>query len=168
MPSVEAEGKTVEEAVAHALVQLGLTKEQVYIEVLSEANRKLFGLLGTKGCRVKVTPKEGTSPDQPQEIVENLLRQMEIKATLQGRPAKEGYIIDIISPEGALLIGRGGRTLEALQYLANRIYHRRNPGGGRLFLDIGGYREKREETLIKRYAHHSYYLSRSMKRDETL
>lgn len=147
MPSVEAEGKTVEEAVANALSILGLKKEQVYIEVLSQGNRKLFGLIAAKGSKVRVTSKEAVAVSELQQMVETLLSLMKTKATVEVQESLEGYLLNISSPESALIIGREGRTLEALQYIANRIFRRRHPEGGRLILDMEGYRQKRQEGL---------------------
>lgn len=149
MQSVESEGKTVEEAVENALSILGLKKEQVNIEVLAEGkgNRKLFGLIGAKGTKVRVTSKKAVVEAEAQKIVETLLGQMKLEATARCHLGPEGYMVDIAGDDGALIIGRGGRTLEALQYVSNRIFRRRYPQGERLVLDVGGYREKRQETL---------------------
>ncbi len=47
-----------------------------------------------------------------------------------------------------VIIGRRGETLDALQYLASFATNaRQNSGYYRIVLDIGNYREKREETL---------------------
>jgi spoIIIJ-associated protein len=147
MQSVESEGKTVEEAVENALSLLGLQKEQVSIEVMAEGNRRLFGLIGAKGVKVRVTAKEATADGDPQKIVETLLGNMKFEATVRCRRSPEGYWLDILTAESSLIIGRGGRTLEALQYIANRIYRRSHPQGERLLLDVGKYRQNREETL---------------------
>lgn len=60
---------------------------------------------------------------------------------------KENASLIIIEGEDiSILIGRRGETLDALQYLASLVA---NNGGGhyRISLNIGDYRQKREETL---------------------
>jgi spoIIIJ-associated protein len=52
---VEAEGRTVNEATENALQQLGLRREQVNVEVLSEGRPRLLGFRG-EPARVRVTP----------------------------------------------------------------------------------------------------------------
>jgi spoIIIJ-associated protein len=52
--SIEASGKSVEEAIAWALVSLGKRRDEVEITVLQEASRGTFGL-GSKEARVRVT-----------------------------------------------------------------------------------------------------------------
>ena len=54
MRSVEASGKTLEEATAAAASELGVSKDQLEVDVLQEP-RKLFGLLGGQECRIRAT-----------------------------------------------------------------------------------------------------------------
>jgi len=53
--SIEVEGKTVEEAIKQALLQLQLPRKKVKIEVISEEARGLFGMPGAKLAKVKVS-----------------------------------------------------------------------------------------------------------------
>lgn len=58
MKSIEAEGRTSQEAIKIALRRLGVSRNQVKVEILSEENRGLFGMKGAKPARVKVTLKK--------------------------------------------------------------------------------------------------------------
>lgn len=51
-----------------------------------------------------------------------------------------------------LLIGPRGLTLQAVQELARAVLQKEGPGGPRLRVDVGGYRERRREAL-SRFAH---------------
>jgi spoIIIJ-associated protein len=53
---VETEGRTVNEATEKALKELGLTRDQVDVEVLTEGKPRLLGFRG-EPARVKVTPR---------------------------------------------------------------------------------------------------------------
>ena len=55
--TIEAEGKTVAEAVKKALKELGLARSKVKIEVLSEEKKGLFGMPGAKPAKVRVALK---------------------------------------------------------------------------------------------------------------
>lgn len=46
-----------------------------------------------------------------------------------------------------VIIGRRGETLDALQYLASLVANEKGSGYYRIVIDIGNYREKRENTL---------------------
>ena len=52
---VEAEGKTVQEAVNKALNELKVKRDQVKIEILCEEVKGLFGMPGAKLAKVRVT-----------------------------------------------------------------------------------------------------------------
>lgn len=56
--TIEAEGKTVEEAIKNALKELGLPRNKVKIEVLSEEKKGLFGMPGAKPAKVRVSIKD--------------------------------------------------------------------------------------------------------------
>ena len=59
MKSVTIEKTTVEEAVETALLELKAEREEVEIEVINEPSRGLFGLIGSKNAKVKVTVTDG-------------------------------------------------------------------------------------------------------------
>ena len=56
MESIEASGKSVDEAVKQALVRLGKRRDEVEITVLQEPSRGTFGL-GSRDARVRVTAR---------------------------------------------------------------------------------------------------------------
>ena len=53
--SIEVEGNSVEEAVNKALKDLGVPRNKVKIEVVSEEKKGLFGMPGAKPAKVRVT-----------------------------------------------------------------------------------------------------------------
>ncbi|MBN3038748.1 MAG: Jag N-terminal domain-containing protein [Candidatus Omnitrophica bacterium] len=59
MDSIEVEGRTSQEAIKIALKQLGVSRNQVRVEILSEENKGLFGMEGARPARVRVTLKKG-------------------------------------------------------------------------------------------------------------
>lgn len=60
MESIEASGKSVDEAITQALTRLGKRREEVDIAVLQEPSRGTFGL-GSKDARVRVTVRPGVT-----------------------------------------------------------------------------------------------------------
>jgi spoIIIJ-associated protein len=68
--SVEASARDVEEAIAHGLAELGKTRDEVEIKVLSEGSRGLFGL-GAEEARVRISVIE------PQ-VVEKVVKEIEV------------------------------------------------------------------------------------------
>ncbi len=52
--SSEFEGKTVKEAIAKALKELAVSKEDVVVRILCEEKRGLFGMQGEKPAKIRV------------------------------------------------------------------------------------------------------------------
>lgn len=154
MKTVEKRARTEEEAIAAAVAELGVPREETRIEVLEEARAGLFGLLGGREARVRVT----VAPDR-EEFVTDLLRRVLREMVgeepgLERRLEDEFLVLEVSGDERAgILIGHHGETLEALQYILNvaaQQAERRGeirPGGPRLLLDVAGYRERRRETI---------------------
>jgi spoIIIJ-associated protein len=58
--SLESSAKTVEEAIEHGLSVMGLTREEVEVEILNKGSRGVFGL-GAEDAIVRLTAKETTT-----------------------------------------------------------------------------------------------------------
>ncbi|MGL5439530.1 MAG: RNA-binding cell elongation regulator Jag/EloR [Filifactoraceae bacterium] len=66
MNSIEIVGISKEDAVEKALKKLGLTKDQVEVQVLAEV-KPFLGFIGKPECKVKVTPKKGVKTEESLE-----------------------------------------------------------------------------------------------------
>lgn len=69
MDVVEKTGKTVEDAVKAALAELGVSRDEVEVEVLESSKSSILGLFGGRDAKVRVTVKEAPAPE-PEEAVE--------------------------------------------------------------------------------------------------
>ena len=185
MRSVEAEGRTIEEAVAEALKQLQVEREQAEIEILSQATKGFLGI-GGKKARVRATlrvplarklepevgsirPQEGlrsatipapslTDEDEaalpPREmrekacaVLQEVIHLMNVEAVPSCEIHEGEAVITITGGPVNLLIGHRGQTLDALEYLLNRMVTRSEEGEARFVLDAEGYRERRRKSL---------------------
>ena len=150
MQSIEQTGRTVEEAVKAAVKALGVSREEVEVEVLAEESRGLLGILGYSEAKVRVTVRAGLA-ERALGILRRVLELMEIG----GEPEitaddSEAVEIDIHnSSDLGLLIGKRGQTLAALQLLVALMANRGEPPERRkrIILDAEGYRERRERVL---------------------
>jgi len=185
----EFEGKTKEEAISKASDALGVSEDQLDVEVLSYGSTGIFGLVGVKKAKIKVTLPESlqtkievTLPKSPKakiEVTSPKSPEAEIKEQLPSAEAPEevaelakGALEEIISfivdgatvsmqtkPDGirlkvkggnsALLIGKHGRTLDALQYIVHRIVHKKQKTRVRVTIDVEGYRDRRKDSLTQ-------------------
>ena len=149
MDWIEEEGKIIDEALEKALSKLGAKRDEVVVEVLEE-NRPLLGFLGSPSVRIRVARKPTTSGAQrAAEVLESLLQRMEVDGIVHGQEENGTVTLRVQSREGGLLIGRHGETIDALQYLVNRIVNRFAAGGERIrvVIDADEYRERRTERL---------------------
>lgn len=146
MKFVEKRGKTVEEAVELALAELGAEEDDVNIEVIEEATKGLFGLLGTKGVKVRVSMKESRAV-AAERFLRDVVEAIGLEASIVTTVEDDYAFIEMTGEELGLLIGRRGQTLSALQYLANLASAKGTIGRERVVIDIEGYRKRREQTL---------------------
>ncbi len=142
---IEEEGRTTEEAMELALKKLGVTRDQVRVTVLYEAKKSLFGLI-TKPAKVRISLKEDPS-STPEGILKTLLAEMGIEADVNTEVSDGNIYLNINTPNAGLLIGRRGRTLDAIQHLLNCIVNRSSLVKRRVIVDAEQYRERREEIL---------------------
>lgn len=80
-------------------------------------------------------------------VARDLLERMGLQATVRVREGEGGLTLDIEANNSALLIGRHGDTLAALQYLVNVVVGRKTHHYTKIVLDVEGYRTRREDTL---------------------
>lgn len=107
--------------------------------------------------RVEFTPSEPET-ETPAEMTESVSRAFEYFKTLADKLGAKQISFEAVTTESglkfkadgedaALLIGRRGETMEALQYLCSLVYNRGEKEYGRVIVDVANYRKKREKSL---------------------
>ena len=87
--------------------------------------------------------------DTVKQITEELLSRLEVSATVAVDMDETGaYRVHIETEETGLLIGYHGRTLESLQIILGIIVSKKLESWVKVYVNVGDYREKREETLM--------------------
>lgn len=146
MREITASGQTVEDAVKSALEQLQTTEDQVEIEVIDEGKRGILGIFGSKLAVVHVKESKNQIEETEKfilEIANNMGIQIELTTTVE-----DNFVTFDMQGEGiALLIGKRGQTLNALQYLVQLAINKDGKEFYRVMLDAEGYRGRRKETL---------------------
>jgi spoIIIJ-associated protein len=91
---------------------------------------------------------DGDPGEIARQLLQDVLRAMDLEGTVECQEMEEGsYQLNMEGPDMAVVIGRHGSTLGALQYLLTLIVNRRTGRKLRLVLDAEGYRHRREEAL---------------------
>jgi spoIIIJ-associated protein len=158
MRTFEFEGKTTEEAIENACRQLNLSKDEMDIEIIEPGSTGIFGLVGGRKAMVKVT----TTSEQPEpveetnglsiakEALENILTLIPMEGTTVNAEQTDGTIsLTINGDKSGLLIGRKGRTLDALQFIVNKIVSKTLEKRIKVVIDSENYRQRRRDSLIQ-------------------
>lgn len=160
--TVETTGETVGEAKWAALRELeqrypGLDKSAVHFEVVTEGERGLLGV-GYAPARVvahlPAEAAEAVSLDESEPATEarflfgRVVAALGVDGRIEVREDDDSVTLTCSGADVALLIGRHGQTIDAVQYLMNAISHR-TYGDERkeVIVDAAGYRERRRATL---------------------
>lgn len=146
---IEKSAKTIDEAVEMALDELKAKREDVTIEVVNEGKKGFLGL-GSIDATVRVTLIQ-TPVTKAQDYVGSVLEKMGIEAGLESSYEDEKVSVSMKCDDETVgvIIGRRGDNLDALQYLTSLVVNKDEENYIRVSLDIEGYREKREETLVR-------------------
>jgi len=167
----EFEGKNEKEAIDRAIEELGLDRNEIDFEIV-EAKRP--GIL-FRGGKVKIRvhmsdegdgPEDGEpaeeGPALPQgEFEEKIIDYTRGLLSRMGFPAQitvnfrenKRLGLDIESDGSGILIGKQGKTLEALQFIVNLAAGRMGGDSTRIVLDTQDYRSRRERSLIRMANH---------------
>jgi spoIIIJ-associated protein len=139
MKSVEASGKDLTEAIENGIAQLRVRQQEVVHEVLSQTEEE---------TTVKVTVKEAR--DHLHELTSFILASCGFRPNISITKDDKGLYLNIKTKRAdAILIGKKGETLWALQYLISRLMKRFHPNL-KILVDVGGYRMRRNNFLRKK------------------
>lgn len=142
-------GKTYEEAVNKAKIELQELEENLIINVIDEKKSLL-----SKKCEIEVIEKREIKNFIKEKLV-NILREMGYQAEVEIQIKQDIPTYRIYSNNDSLLIGKGGKNLEALQIVLRQIVNIETGINYKFFLDVSDYKEKNEhhlESFAKRLA----------------
>jgi spoIIIJ-associated protein len=156
----EKRAPSVEEAVEAALHELGVSEQEARIDVLQEPRSGVLGI-GTHEAVVRVSviapevdPEDlEEQADTAADFIEELLRHMGIDAVAEPTLHHDHMYVDVVGEDEddmALLIGRHGQTLDAIQELTRMVVGRRLDERSRIIVDVEDYRKRREDRLVQR------------------
>ena len=147
MKSIEIEGKTVEEALNKALLELKTDEHMVDVDVLEQGSKGLFNVIGVKPAKVRVSLKYDYI-EEARNFLANILKAMKIDAEINIEEDDDTLHINLNGKNIGLLIGYRGETLDSIQYLVSLVVNKVHElPHKRVILDTENYRSKREETL---------------------
>ena len=173
--SVISEGNTTNEAIENGLKILNVSQDMVNVKVLETEKKSFFSILAPRVVKVELTLKDEKEIGQakketnetnikkeiknvtPEKLVEaeknvkafldKFLNNIGNNISYKTEKKPTGIQIYISGEEAGFLIGYRGDTLYALQSVVSTIANKNIDEKIRVWLDIEGYKERREKTL---------------------
>ncbi len=152
--AIEKEGKTFSEAVVNACEELGVSKDEVEIEVIREDSKGVLGI-GSKNAIVRVEIKTGGLSEKAFRAKKTLEAVLGfLFSTPQSVKAEEteNRIILEVWPvkDKKFLIGKNGEVIKSLEYIVGKIASKNSNEGKnkRVAINIGGHDGKKKETDV--------------------
>ena len=102
---------------------------------------------GEEGSSVGVDP--ALFLDEARTILEEILRRIPVEVEIEASVSEGAAYLDIKGDGSGLLIGKKGQTLDALQFLVNKIINKNNAPGSKVevVVDTENYRIRKRENL---------------------
>ena len=142
---VEFEAKTLKDAETKAVEMLKMPIQFIKINMIREKK----GILGIGASTTYEAVLEINLALEGKKYLDSIFQMLEIDVKTEFRSLNEGTEIyyQIQSKENALLIGRDGKTLDAIQTLLKTYLHNYTDEKLTLSLDIGQYKQNRKKQL---------------------
>ncbi|MCV2231451.1 RNA-binding cell elongation regulator Jag/EloR [Paracholeplasma manati] len=142
---VEFEAKNLKEAELKAVELLKMPLQYIKINTIKENK----GFLGIGASTLYEAILEINLALEGKKYLDNIFQTLEIDVKTEFRSLNEGTEIyyQIQSKENALLIGRDGKTLDAIQTLLKTYLHNYTDEKLTVSLDIGQYKQNRKKQL---------------------
>ena len=137
------EGKNFEDAKNNALKELNASEEEVVISLLEETK----GLFSKKTTVLAIT-KEALNKEIKNYIIK-IIKDMGLTAQVELKTREETPLFNIITKESGILIGKNGRTIDALQILTTTMIQTELKEFYRITIDVNDYKRKRNQRLEK-------------------
>ncbi len=144
-------GSSLEEAKEAALKALAAPEDAVIkYDVIEREKKALFGLFGGSQAKVKASYEIEDDPfAKAKDYIRTILKNLGVNdAEISVEADDEDVRISInCGDDYGSVIGRRGETLDAIQYLTRLVINRGTDDYRRVSINVGNYREKRENTL---------------------
>ena len=141
MKKYEYDGKTKEEAIKKAISELGVAEKNLIVNILEEKNTLL-----KKNVKIEVINYNDLVDFIKENIIE-ITKLMGMTVNLEVRRRDDNITIKIFSDHNAVLIGKNGSTIEALQTIIRQIVHNETKEFIGVILDVENYKDKRVKNL---------------------
>lgn len=144
------EGKNEEEVKQKALVELQRQEEEVFIKTTEEE----AGLFKAKKYKVEIIVKDEILKYLKDTLMD-IVKKMGIEANIEAKIRENSFKFTLFSNNNAILIGKGGKTIDSLQTILRYIVSNQTHFSVNVTVDVEDYKEKqlkRIEILARKIA----------------
>lgn len=142
---IQLEVKNLKEAEELALKELNVSLDEIKIEIIEE-KKGVFGI-GSKLIVKASTEININVLEETKKYITSILNSLNVEFKMESRKVENELYFNIQSDENPILIGKNGRTLEAIQVLVKNYVNLISDEKNIVSVDIGGYKEKRKHQL---------------------
>ena len=150
MKVIEKEGKTTSKIIESFMLEHNVQLNDLKFEVIQEGSSSFFSMFSSKKAKVKFFLPD--TADVLRKYIEDLLIKLGTKAEdIKIVQDGDNYRIDLLKvPDAGFLIGKDAKLLDSLQHIINQMINKHEKKHFRVYLDVDGYRERKEESLVKK------------------
>ncbi|MBQ7137241.1 MAG: KH domain-containing protein [Bacilli bacterium] len=135
-------GKNKEEALEKALTDLNVSEKEIYVKETEQKG----GLFKNKRIDLEIIKKSDVV-EELKNFIKNVIKLMGIEANLEVKTREDSVSITVYSDNNKILIGKGGRTIDALSMIAKQYIHNEIGTNFRFILDVGEYKAKHQKNI---------------------
>ncbi|MCY3986955.1 MAG: Jag N-terminal domain-containing protein [Candidatus Dadabacteria bacterium] len=153
---IEKEGKTISEAVLNACEELGVSKEEVEIEVIREDSKGVLGI-GSRNAIVRAEIKTGGLSEKAfraKKTLETVLGFLfSIPQSVKTEETDSKIILEVWNvKDKKLLVGKNGEVIKSLEYIIGKIASKNSDEGKnkRVAINIGGHGSKKTDSAKRK------------------
>jgi len=172
---LEFDGINVEKAIEKACKDLNLKKEELCHDIISHGSSGIFGLVGTKKAKIRIAirdiekeishsdfnvseeklsgaficdeQKENGYIDKGLDLLKKILDTITDGTKTSVRIERNDICFDIDCSNPAIIIGKKGQTLDAIQYIVEKAVNKSKDEKYNIKVDVCGYLDKRHSKL---------------------
>jgi len=135
-------GKNKEEALEKALADLNVSEKEIYVKETEQKG----GLFKNKRIDLEIVKKSDVV-EELKNFIKNVTKLMGIEANLEVKAREDNLSITLYSDNNNILIGKGGRTIDALSMISKQYIHNEIGTTFRFVLDVGEYKAKQQKNI---------------------
>jgi spoIIIJ-associated protein len=94
------------------------------------------------------TPEDEEKAREAQKVLLGIVERMGLETEVSIREAGQRVVLDVTGPDAGRAIGKKGQTLDALQFIVNKVVNRFPDNRRYIIVDSGDYRDRHDKSLL--------------------